>query len=140
MRRIAWINFPNSSFVNHFHKPQTQRNFGFQLRLLRSTITTVLCKLPFFKRYFYVSFDILISMSRTVLIFLLTHPLMFGECSRNLLFMLLPFEMKISFKNGKNSDLWRRFKIMSGDFFERHFYVFLISKGFRSMKNHFNTL
>ena len=31
--------------------------------------------------------------------------------------------MKISFKNGKNSDLSRRFKIRFGDFFKRHFYV-----------------
>ena len=38
----------------------------------------------FFKRPFYVSFDIFISTSRTTLIFLPTHSLMFGECFRYL--------------------------------------------------------
>ena len=38
----------------------------------------------FFKRSFYVSFDIFISTSRTTLIFLPTHSLMFGECFRYL--------------------------------------------------------
>ena len=36
----------------------------------------------FFKRYFYVSFDIFISTSRTTLISLPTHSLIFGECLR----------------------------------------------------------
>ena len=38
----------------------------------------------FFKRLFYVSFDIFISTSRTTLIFLLAYSLMLGECSRYL--------------------------------------------------------
>ena len=46
--------------------------------------TTVLCKQPFFKRFFYVSFDIFISTSRTTIIFLQTHSLMLAECSRYL--------------------------------------------------------
>ena len=42
--------------------------FGYK-SLVKYSSLTVLCKQPFFKRYFYVSFDILISMGRTVLIF-----------------------------------------------------------------------
>ena len=38
----------------------------------------------FFKRFFYVSFDIFISTSRTTLIFLPTYSLMLGECYRYL--------------------------------------------------------
>ena len=55
----------------------------------------------FFKHSFYVSFDILISTSRTTLIFWQTHSLMFEECFRYLqcvfkmIFMLLKrFEIK----------------------------------------------
>ena len=72
----------------------------------------------YFKLPFYVSFDIFISTSRTTLIFLPTHSLMFEEC-----FRYLQSVLKIIFhpsgvvwnenlqKKGKNSDLSRRFKM-----------------------------
>ena len=78
----------------------------------------------FFKRYFYFSFDIFISTSRTTLMFLPTHSLMFGECLRYLqsvlkmIFTILEsFEVNISSKNGKNSELSRCSKIGFEDIF-----------------------
>ena len=65
----------------------------------------------FFKRYFYVCFDIFISTSRTTLIFLPTHSLMFGEC-----FWYLQSVLKMSFHNSgvawneKFLKKWQKFK------------------------------
>ena len=84
----------------------------------------------FFKRYFYVFFDIFLSTCRTTLIFSPTHSLMFGECFGYLESVLKiishnsgVFWSENLLKKWKKSDLSRSSKIGLEDFFKRYFYV-----------------
>ena len=101
-----------------------------------------------FKRPFYVSFDIFISTSRTTLIFLPTHSLMFGEC-----FRYLQSVLKMIFHNSGvvwNENLLKKMektqifrdapKSVLTTFLNALFTFFkgiLISNGSRIVRNHF---